>query len=268
MKASEIFRNKTVLITGASGGIGRNFALMFAKSGANLILTGRNSQRLEALKKEVSGVKCEIFTADLSVLEEARSLVEKIEKNGLNVDVLVNNAGFVTYGYFHKLDIKRELDEIAVNVVAPVFLTHHFISKMAMRNSGWVLNIASTAALLPCCPFEAVYGATKSFISSFSMALSREYKGKNVHVACLYPGNTDTDFWECMHLKRKYSHCRNKMADPEKIAEFGLEMLVNGKDLAVFEKSTGFKAFFMKFIPKSLVSYLIYKRHYDSFLED
>lgn len=271
MRGRDIFNGKTVLITGASSGIGRAFSFLFAQANVHLILTGRNTAKLESLKNEIESsysVSCRIFPADLAVRQEVERMAREIDEAGLIVDVLVNNAGFVTYGYFHKLDIEKEMREISVNVGALVYLTHHFLSGMMRRGYGWILNVASTAALLPACPFEAVYGASKSFVSSFSLALNQEYHDKNIFVACLLPGNTDTDFWEHGILRKKYAGLRNHMADPIKVARCGFNMLVNRKNFFVFEKMTAAKAFFMRFLSSNLVGRIIYNKHYDERLEE
>ena len=186
------------LITGASAGIGYEFAMRLAERGYDLILTARRRDRLDELAAKIlslHGVRVEAIAADLSDATAVPAIAAEIEKCGMAVDLLVNNAGFGTHGRFETLQPERERNEVAVNVVSLVALTHAFLPGMLERRSGGVINVASTAAFQPV-PFMAVYGATKAFVRSFSEALHEEVHARGVRVLALCPGPTATDFFD------------------------------------------------------------------------
>jgi short-subunit dehydrogenase len=192
------FKNKTALITGASSGIGAAFARELAGKGANLILVARRLDRLNKLSAELSekyGVRVEVIGLDLTGDSSVSSLKRKVDDLGVEVDLLVNNAGFATSGGFEAENLSRALNEIDLNVKALVSLTHAFIPGMLSRNDGAVINVASTAAFQPV-PTMAVYGATKAFVLSFSEALWAEFEDRGVRVLALCPGGTETEFFE------------------------------------------------------------------------
>lgn len=191
------FRNKTALITGASSGIGRGFADALAACGARLVLVARSTKTLESVAKQLKkahGTDARVVTADLSREKSADAVYKAVKKEGLSVDLLINNAGFGTHGQFHTLSIDVDHQEIMLNCVALVRLTHLFIPGMVERADGMIINVASTAAFQPT-PYMAVYGATKAFVLSFSEALWAEYKKRNIRVLALCPGATETNFF-------------------------------------------------------------------------
>ena len=189
-------QGKTVLITGASSGIGRALALEVAAQGARLVLLARSETPLVQLAVELSakGFEPPVFVMqDLGDSDCASRVHAHLDSLNISVDVLVNNAGFGSYGAFETLNAKTERQQIAVNVAAVVDLCHAFIPGMLSRGSGIVLNIASTAAFQPA-PYMAVYAATKAFVLSFSEALWAEYRERGVHVVALCPGPVETAF--------------------------------------------------------------------------
>jgi len=180
------------MITGASVGIGEQFALQLAARGNDVVLVARDAARLEAVAKEIEsrdGAHAEVLVADLT---DARQLATA-EARARTVDILVNNAGFGTFGSFHTLDIEAEIREINLNVVALVRLTHAAAGAMAERGKGGILNVSSLAGFQPG-PLNATYGATKAFVTSFSEAVHEEMKGTGVSVTVLCPGFTHTEF--------------------------------------------------------------------------
>jgi short-subunit dehydrogenase len=186
------------LITGASAGIGREFGVRLAERGYDLILVARRRERLEELATKehaLHGVRVEVIDADLSVAGTVDAIVAEVARLGMNVDLLVNNAGFGTHGRFETLGADRERDEIAVNVAALVALTHAFVPGMLERKTGGVINVASTASFQPV-PYMAVYGASKAFVRSFSEALHEEVHKRGVKVLALCPGPTATEFFD------------------------------------------------------------------------
>jgi uncharacterized protein len=187
------------LITGASAGIGVEFAKRLAERGYDLILSARRRDRLDELatrlRAEHGGVRVEVVVADLQDADAPAAIVAEVARLGLGVDLLVNNAGFGTHGHFEALLPEREQGEIAVNVAALVALTHGFLPAMLERGQGGVINVASTAAFQPV-PYMAVYAATKAFVRSFSEALHEEVQARGVRVIALCPGPTATEFFD------------------------------------------------------------------------
>ncbi len=180
------------LVTGASAGIGEEIARQLATRAHDLVLVARDRARLEALGKElesVHGASCEILVADLTVEAD----LARVEARAANVDVLVNNAGFGTFGSFHELDVDVETREIRLNVVALVRLTHAAAAAMAARGRGGILNVSSLAGFQPG-PSNATYSATKAFVTSFTEAVHEELRGTGVSVTVLCPGFTHTEF--------------------------------------------------------------------------
>ncbi|HUI50109.1 MAG TPA: SDR family oxidoreductase [Acidimicrobiia bacterium] len=186
--------NPVAMITGASVGIGEQFARQLSERGHDTVIVARDAARLEVLAKEIESggaTRAEVLVADLT---DAAQLA-RVEERAHAVDVLVNNAGFGTFGSFHTLDIDTEIREIDLNVVALVRLTHAAASAMAERGRGGILNVSSLAGFQPG-PSNATYGATKAFVTSFTEAVHEELKGTGVRVTVLCPGFTHTEFQE------------------------------------------------------------------------
>ncbi len=182
------------LITGASVGIGEQFARQLSERDHDVVLVARDTARLDALAKDIEsrpGCKAEVFAADLTDGEQLAAVEERVR----GVDVLVNNAGFGTFGPFHTLDVDTETREINLNVVALVRLTHSAAAAMAGRGRGRILNVSSLASFQPG-PSNATYSATKAFVTSFTQAVHEELKGAGVAVTVLCPGFTHTEFQE------------------------------------------------------------------------
>ncbi len=194
---------ETVLITGASSGIGLELAKCFAADGCRLILVARKRHLLLELADKLRAeqkVQSEVMQVDLSAPGAAARIYEHLQTNGTRLDVLVNNAGFGANGDFADVPLQRQLDMLQVNVTALMHLTGLFLPGMLSRKSGGVLNVASTAAFQPG-PGMAVYYATKAFVLSFSEALAEEVAGKGVVVTALCPGPTLTNFAEAANAQ-------------------------------------------------------------------
>ncbi|HEX8128981.1 MAG TPA: SDR family oxidoreductase [Pyrinomonadaceae bacterium] len=195
---------KTTLITGASGGIGEVFARRLAARGENVLLVARSEEKLNALCNELgraSGVNCQTVVMDLSEAGAARRLFEETERRGLEIDTLVNNAGFGSMGDLLSLDLGRELNMIDLNVKALVELTYLYLAPMRRRRRGRIINVASTAAFQPV-PYMATYAATKAFVLSFTEALWDENRAYNIHVMALCPGATETNFFNAAGVQK------------------------------------------------------------------
>jgi uncharacterized protein len=184
------------LVTGASSGIGHAFVLALADRGHDVVLVARDTARLEALAKELRdayGAGAEVLTADLSDPTALAAVEARLSDPERPIDLLVNNAGFGTSGHFSTLDVDREQQEIELNVLALVRLTHAALGPQVERGRGGVINVASIAAYQPT-PGNATYGATKAFVRSFSQAIHEELKGTGVRCMVLSPGFTRTEF--------------------------------------------------------------------------
>ena len=188
-------KTKTAVITGASSGIGMEFARAFAKMGYSLILTARRKDRLEKLASELS-VPCEIIVSDLSNELECYQLWEKLSHRDINV--FINNAGFGTCGNFQDTDLAKEVSMINVNIRAMHILFKKVLQKMKVQGYGRILNVASSAGLLPAGPYMATYYATKAYVTSITQAVAQELKeeGSKIYVGALCPGPVDTEFNE------------------------------------------------------------------------
>jgi uncharacterized protein len=184
------------LITGASAGLGAEYAKLFAVDRHDVVLVARRRDRLEALSKELRGthgIKAHAIDADLAAPDGTRRVLEEVKRLGLEVGFLVNNAGFGTSGAFEKLDLKRELEMVQVNIVALMTLTRELLPGMIARKRGRILNVGSTAGFQPG-PFMAAYYASKAFVNSFTEALAYELRGTGVTATVSCPGATATEF--------------------------------------------------------------------------
>ncbi len=184
------------LVTGASSGIGEALARRIARERRNLVLVARRSDRLAALAREIAtahGVEAVAIPSDLMQPHGPAALVGELDRRGLEVEWLVNNAGFGTFGRFHELPVDRELDEIRLNATAPVALAGLLVPGMVRRRRGAIVNVASVAGFGPM-GFNATYSATKAFLIAFSEALAVDLEGTGVSVLCVCPGFTRTEF--------------------------------------------------------------------------
>lgn len=192
------FRGQTALITGASTGIGAEFARQLAARGSDLVLVARGEQRLRELAADLTGrhgVRVEVVPADLAAPGAGAELKARLDQLDLDIDILVNNAGFGVHGAFSGSDLPRQLAQVQLNCTAVVELTGSFLPAMVERRHGTIINVASTAGYQPL-PRMAVYGATKAFVLSFTEALWAEHRDGGVAVLALCPGATDTPFHE------------------------------------------------------------------------
>ncbi|SKC56768.1 SDR family NAD(P)-dependent oxidoreductase [Krasilnikoviella flava] len=194
----------TALITGASSGLGAEFAAQLAATGHDVILVARSRDRLVALAERLAtehGVATHVLVQDLAAPDAARRVADEVAARGLHVDLLVNNAGFGTCGRFEEIAPERDHDLLMVDVVALVDLTHELLPGMLDRGHGAVVNVASNAAFQPD-PYFAVYGAAKAFVLSFGLALRQEYRHRGVRVLTLCPGPVETAFFDTIGTRR------------------------------------------------------------------
>jgi len=243
--------NKTVLITGASSGFGYEFVKLFVKDNYNLILVARNLEKLEEIKKEFASVKITVIQKDLTQPNSVKELYNKIKEKGLNIDVLVNNAGFGLLGQFDKLDVDRQINMIQLNVSALTELTHYVLQEMKQRNCGKILNVASTAAFQPG-PLMAVYYATKAYVLSFSEALVEELKRTGITVTTLCPGASKTNFGKVASVE-KTKMFSNAM-DARIVTQLGYNALIKGQRVIITGTLNKIGVYATKFLPRSLTA--------------
>ncbi len=247
------YRGSTALVTGASKGIGAVFAEHLAARGMNLVLAARSLDALERLAKRLThtyGVKCVALNADLADPEATHGIATELERRGIEVDLLVNNAGLGLSGSFLSHDLKRKQAEIQVNVQALVSLTHLFGRGMKNRRKGGIINIASNASFQPL-PAMASYAATKAFVLHFSEALSHELAGDGVHVMAACPGPTATNFFAGTTTNMS----AKDMDSSESVVQKTLEAFDQGRHVAYPTRmSVRLGTLLPRFLPRSLVT--------------
>ena len=240
--------NKTALITGASSGIGKEFAKIHAKTGGNLVIVARSKDKLlalkEALEKEYK-IHVSVIEKDLTEKNAAKEVFNFVKYSKIEIDYLINNAGFGGIGKFHERKLEEDLNMIQLNVVALTALTRLFLPTFVEKNSGKILNVSSTASLMAG-PLQAVYFATKAYVTSFSNAIAEELSETNVTVTTLMPGATETDFGKTSGMD-KTSLFKNT-ADANTVAKDGYNAMLNG-DLDVISGVSLPQKLMLKAIP-------------------
>ncbi|MEK3880699.1 SDR family NAD(P)-dependent oxidoreductase [Paenibacillus sp. FSL M7-0420] len=224
---------KWSLITGASSGIGEQFARQLAKKGSHLVLVARSKDKLDALAAELTrshGIQCRVIPQDLSLQGAAGELYQTCQQLGLSIDLLVNNAGFATHGLFEQVSGGRQHEEVMLNVSAVVDMTHLFLPGMLHRGAGAVINVSSTAGFQPL-PYMAVYGATKAFVLSFTDALYWENRDRGVQFFTLCPGSTETDFFNVVGTED--ASVGGAKDSPERVVALTLRAMARGKQYVV-----------------------------------
>lgn len=242
--------NKLALVTGASGGLGLEFARLLAADGYDLALVARSGDALERIAAELRGahgVAVMPIVQDLSVENAADAVFARVP----HCDVLVNNAGFGSSGRFDGIPEQRVRDELMLDIVTLTVLTRKYLPVMIQRSDGKILNVASTAAFLPG-PFMAVYYAAKAYVLSFSEALWEELRGTGVTVTCLCPGATATGFADRADVKHS-ALFKLPTADPVAVAKAGYDGTFRGKRLVVPGASNKLVAFSSHLTPRALL---------------
>jgi short-subunit dehydrogenase len=242
----------TALITGASGGIGYELAKLFARDGSNLVLVARSGDKLAQLAAELEKaykIRATVISADLSHINGPDLVFAATQEAGIEVDVLVNNAGFGQFGFYIETDMQEELRQIQLNIASLTHLTKLYIRPMVERRRGRILNVASTAAFQPG-PLMAVYYATKAYVLSFSSALSNEMHGTGVTVTCLCPGPTTTEFHKRAAMDSS-KIMRAPFMDAKSVAEIGYRAMLKGKPVAIAGRMNWLVAQSTRFAPRS-----------------
>lgn len=248
---------QTALITGASSGIGAALARLFAENGYDLAIVARSETTLQELADELSrrhGLNVTVIPLDLSVAGAADQLVAAIERQALQIDVLVNNAGFATYGLFAEIDAKVEQEMMQVNMVTLTLLTKLLLPGMIQRRQGKILNVASTAAFQPG-PLMAVYYASKAYVLSFSEALAEELRSTGVSVTALCPGPTRSGFQERARMQDSRL-VQGEIMDVQTVAQAGYSAPMSKKRIVIPGRQNQLLAFATRLLPRSLVTRL------------
>lgn len=249
------YNGKTALVTGTSSGIGMEFARALATRKMNLILVARSEQQLLNLAGELAqqyGISAEVIVADLARENVAQMLKQEVERRGLVVDLLLNNAGFATNDHFESIAPERDHQQVMVNVTSVVDITHAFLPSILARGDGAIINVASTVAFQPA-PYMAVYGASKAFVLSFSQALSEEYRGRGLRVLALCPGATETPFFS---VAGESASVGTKRTTAQVVAT-GLRALEQGRSVVIDGTANALLAFLPRLLPGALVTRIV-----------
>lgn len=248
------------LITGATSGIGYELTMLFGKHNHDLILVARNEERLKKIQKKLDegfGIDVIILKKDLTFEGDVEEIISFVERNNLVVDNLVNNAGAGSFGYFHEVDCKKDLDMIKVNIYALTRLTKYFLQKMIERNNGGILNVASTAAFQSG-PIMSVYYATKAYVLSLTEAIQEEVKERGIKVTALCPGPVATEFQKRASVK-KSKLSSGYMMDAKTVATIGYKGFMSGKTLIIPGLKNKILVQSLRILPRNLVRKVIKK---------
>ena len=251
--------NPTALITGASNGIGLELAYEHAKNGGNLILIARNSKKLEEIKSEIEtkyNVKVNIISKDLSTKNAAQEVYNEVKNLNLQVDYLINNAGFGDFGMFVSTNWNKEEEMINLNITALTQFSKLFIKDMIARKNGKILNLASTASFQPG-PTMAVYFATKAYVLSFSEAIANEVKEFGVTVTALCPGPTASGFQTAAAMDNAKLFKDKKLPSSKEVAIYGYNAMLKGKTVAIHGTLNYILANAIRLLPRNLVTKII-----------
>lgn len=252
----------TALITGASFGIGAAFAQALATRKTDLVLVARSEDKLYQLAQELQqqhDIKVEVLVQDLTALNAVKNVFEAVTQKQITIDLLINNAGFGTYGAFSESSLPKQLEMIQLNILSLVDLTYQFLPQMQQRGSGTIINIGSIASFYPL-PYMSVYAATKAFVLSFSEALWAENQAKGVKVIAVCPGATKTNFFDASGLKEfaNDSAANQTPATPESVVKDALKAL-EGEDSTVVSGGLINKILvnFPRFLPRDTLVKLV-----------
>lgn len=249
---------KTVLLTGASSGIGKETAYVFAKNKYNLILVARRKERLQEIKQDIENkykVSVQVIAMDLSNLDSAENLVQQLQQT--KIDVLINNAGFGLYGDFLMEDSKQEEKMLTLNIITLTKLTRLFADKMVKNGGGNIINIASTAAFQPV-PTLATYSASKSYVLNFSEAIAFELKPKNVFVTAICPGATQSEFGKVAGFDDNANFFKG-IPSSKDLANFIFKSMKKKKTVAIRGLKNKLMVFSERFAPRKMTAFIAYK---------
>src|SRR5713226_7390110 len=248
--------HKTALITGASGGIGYELAKLFAQDLHNLVLVARSATKLTQFADELErqfGISVKSIPLDLAAAPAPQFLFDQLQREGVAVDILVNNAAYGKFGEFANIPLEETLGQIQLNITALTHLTKLFLAPMLEQRAGKIMNVASTAGFQPG-PLMAVYYATKAYVISFSEALANELKGSGVTVTCLCPGVTDTEFQKRAGTEQTRLFRQMRPMDAKTVAWDGYRGVMKGKPLVISGFRNWLLAESLRVSPRKLVT--------------
>jgi len=255
-------QKKYALITGATSGIGLELAKVFAENGYNLVIVARTQEDLDRIASELEQqyrIQVTKISKDLFDPENAFAVYDEVRSKGIEIDVLVNDAGQGEYGEFVETDIHRELAIIQLNISSLVVLTKQFLKDMIARGEGKILNLSSIASKMPG-PFQSVYHGTKAFVQSFTEAVRDENKDKGVVVTALLPGVTDTDFFNKADMQDSKIVQESKLAAPHKVARDGYEALMKGDDKIISGLKNKAQVAMSNMVPDDVAAKMMHKQ--------
>jgi hypothetical protein len=247
---------QTALITGASAGLGYEFAHLFARDHYNLVLVARSGPKLAELGEQLRqrhGIQVKTIPLDLGLPQASQTLFEETLRAGIHVDMLVNNAGYGFSGEFSNIPLEESYGQIQLNVMALTLLTWLYVRPMLERRSGKIMNVASTAAFQPG-PLMAVYYATKAYVLSFSEALADELRKSGVQITCFCPGATLTEFQKRAQTENSRLFKQMSPMDAKTVAGDGYAALMAGKTLAISGFRNWLVAESVRFAPRKMVT--------------
>lgn len=250
----ETWRGKWALVTGASAGIGKALAEELARGGTSLVVTARRADRLEQLARTLTvrnGVRTEVCVADLAIADAPGQIFAFTQAKGIEIDLLINNAGFGAYAEFAQSDLQRQLEMVQVNCRAVVHLTRLYLPGMVARKRGDILIVASTASFQGV-PYIATYAATKAFDLIFAEGLAEEVRSLGVRVCALCPGSTESEFHEI--ARQAQFAARQKQETAEKVARTGLQALAAGKSYVISGLGNYLGAHVQRLVPRRMVT--------------
>ncbi len=242
------------LITGASKGIGKAIAIEAANRKMNLLLVARSKELLEQLAEELSGknISIKTFATDLLAEDAHKKIFGFVKEQGLQVNMLINNAGMGGYGKFREMDLQKQLDMMKLNVDSCVKMAHEFLNSTSNTQRRYILNTVSTGAFQPV-PLMTIYAATKAFMLSFSRGLRHELKKENVFVTALCPGGTETEFFKPAGMEEVVKKNAKFMMSADKVAKAGLNGLIKNKSVVVPGFTNKMGALSAKLVPHDVV---------------
>ena len=256
LRCQSMASNQTALITGASAGLGYEFAHLFARDKYNLVLVARSGPKLADLAEQLRqqhGITVKTIPLDLGLPHASQALFEETQRAGIHVDILVNNAGYGASGAFAEIPLEESYGQIQLNIMALTLLTKLYLQPMLERRSGKIMNVASTAAFQPG-PLMAVYYASKAYVLSFTEAIADELRDSGVSVTCFCPGATLTEFQKRAQTENSRLFKQLAPMNAKTVAEQGYKALTDGKTLAIAGWRNWLVAESVRFAPRKMVT--------------
>ncbi|MCI4669562.1 MAG: SDR family oxidoreductase [Bacteroidia bacterium] len=250
-------KGKTILITGASSGIGESFAYLLASKGAHTVLVARSKAKLDQIAQEIQDkyqVNAWVYQKDLGIVSSAQELYQEIKGDGVDVDIIINNAGFGKWGKFEEFSLETYTSMIQLNINSLMELCYLFIEDFKEKSESGIINVGSTASFIPV-PYSSVYAATKSFVLYFTEGLVGEFADTNIRISCLCPGSTASNFSAVADPNKQADTSTTNSLSSDEVARLGLEAFQAGKHYVVTGRRMQLKIF--KFLSRKRVITLI-----------